>query len=237
MVRQPDSSRPERSDRSVGVKLPRGSGGATGRARASVWTAREVRTFLEHVQRDRLAALYRLAATTGMRRGELLGLTWRALDLEGGRLAVEQAVVPTRGGLTFAEPKTDRGKRRIALDEDTIASLRHHRATQLIEQALMADGYADHDLVFCNEDGTPFNPKRLTESFRAHVTAAGLPRIRLHDLRHTHATLALVGGVPVHVVSARLGHSSPAITMNVYAHLLPTSDESAAERVAELIDG
>ncbi len=137
----------------------------------------------------------------------------------------------------MAEPKTDRGKRRIALDEETVASLHEHRETQLLERALMADAYADHDLIFCNEDGTLYNPQRLTESFKARVTTAELPKIRLHDLRHTHATLALVGGVPVHVVSARLGHSSPAITLNIYSHLLPTSDESAAERVAELIAG
>jgi integrase len=107
----------------------------------------------------------------------------------------------------------------------------------MLERALMGGAYNEHDLCFAREDGAPIHPALLTQAFAKHVASAGLPTIRLHDLRHTHATLALVSGVPVHVVSARLGHSSPSITLNVYSHLLPTSDESAAERVAELVRG
>lgn len=99
--------------------------------------------------------------------------------------------MPTRGGLTFGEPKTKRGWRTIALDQETVAALHEHRERQKVERALMGDAYADSDLVFAQDDGSPIHPEKLTREFEAHIAASGLPRIRLHDLRHTHATLAL----------------------------------------------
>jgi integrase len=105
-----------------------------GTARASSWTATEVRRFLEHVQGDRLFALWRVAATTGARRGELAGRTWRALDLDGARLSVDQQLVPTRGGATFGPPKSSRSRRTVALDPGTVTALREHRAAQILER-------------------------------------------------------------------------------------------------------
>jgi integrase len=202
-----------------------------GRSRAEAWTARELRRFLDHVAGDRLAALWRLAATTGMRRGELAGLTWRALDLDGARLAVDQQLVPTRGGCTFGPPKSARSRRTVALDPQTVDMLRTHRETQLLERDFAGPAYTDRDLVFADALGGSTHPQRLTEWFSKHRKAAGVTTGSLHTLRHTAATLALTSGVPVHIVAARLG-DSPTEILKTYAHLLPQSDELAAERIA-----
>ena len=207
-----------------------GDSPALPRPRASAWTAAELRRFLEHVRTDRLYPLWRLAATTGMRRGELLGITWRALDLDAARLSVEQQLVPTGGGVTFA-PKSARSRRTIALDPETVDALREHRETQLLERDFAADAYGDRDLVFCDQLGGPIRPQALSAMFTAHRKAAGIATGTLHTLRHTSATLALTAGVPVHIVAARLG-DDPKTVLSTYAHLLPQSDELAAERVA-----
>jgi integrase len=197
----------------------------------TVWTAGELRRFLEHVQGDRLYALWRLAGTTGMRRGELAAPTWRSLDLDGARLSVERQLVPTRGGASFGPPKSARSRRTVALDEATVDALREHRETQLLERALAGDAYQEQDLVFCDELGGPIHPQRLTQWFGQHRKVVGIPTGTLHTLRHTAATLALTAGVPVHIVAARLG-DDPKTILGTYAHLLPQSDELAAERVA-----
>jgi integrase len=197
----------------------------------SAWTAPELGRFLEHVNEERLYALWRLAATSGMRRGELLGTTWRALDLDGGRLSVEQQLVPTRGGATLGPVKRARSRRTIALDAETVDALREHRDAQLLERDFAADAYQDADLVFCDELGGSIHPQRLTERFAKRRKAAGIPTGTLHVLRHTAATLALTAGVPVHIVAARLG-DDPKTVLGTYAHLLPSADEIAAQRVA-----
>jgi integrase len=207
---------------------------ARARTRVQAWTAKELGRFLDHVREDRLFPLWRLAATTGMRRGELAGLTWRGLDLDGARLAVEQQLVPTRGGVTFGPPKSSRSRRTIALDAETVRVLRAHRETQTLERDFAGDAYVDSDLVFANALGGPIHPQHLTKQFAKLRKAAGLPTGTLHVLRHTAATLALTEGVPVHIVAARLG-DDPNTVLATYAHLLPRSDEQAAERVAALL--
>ncbi|MGZ4179903.1 MAG: site-specific integrase [Solirubrobacteraceae bacterium] len=204
------------------------------RSRAQSWSARELRTFLERVADDRLYPLWRLAATTGMRRGELLGLPWRCLDLESGRLRVEQQLLPTKGGVTFGPPKSRRSERTIALDLDTVEALKRHRAVQTLERDMAGPAYEDHDLVFGDELGRPYYPTRLGEWFVKARKAAGIPTGSLHILRHTAATLSLTNGVPLHVVAGRLG-DDPKTILSTYAHLLPLSDEMAAQTVAALI--
>lgn len=206
------------------------------KSNAAAWTARELRTFLEHVQDDRLYALWRLAATTGMRRGELLGVTWRALDLDGARLQIDQQLIPVPGGCTFGPPKSKRSERTIALDPATVDALRAHRDVQLLERDLAGPAYKDGDLVFCNELGGPIYPKVLTARFAAARKAAGIPTGTLHILRHTAATLALTADppVPLHIVAARLG-DDPTTLLGTYAHLLPRSDAVAAEAVAAVL--
>jgi integrase len=148
---------------------------ATTRTRVKAWTATELGRFLEHVHGDRLFSLWRLAATTGMRRGELAALTWRCLDLDGARLSVEQQLVPTRGGCTFGPPKSGRSRRTIALDAETVDALRRHRDAQLLERDFAGDAYRDGDFVFANELGGAIHPQRLTEWFAQHRKAAGFP--------------------------------------------------------------
>ncbi len=203
-------------------------------SRTTAWTPGELSRFLRHVGTDRWFAIWRLAATTGMRRGELLGLTWFALDLEGASLRVDQQLVPTRGGVTFGAPKSKRSRRTIALDADTVRVIRDQREAQMLERQLAGDVYADHDLVFANELGMPIHPQRLTERFLELRKAAGIPTGTLHILRHTAATVALTNGIPLHVVAARLG-DRPETILRAYAHLLPHSDAEAAAAMAALI--
>ena len=128
---------------------------------------------------------------TGMRRGELPGLTWRALELHRARLQVTQQLIPTTGGCTFGPPKCKRGERTVALDAVTIEVLEHHRAVQLLERDLASPAYEDGDLVFCDEIGRPIRPQKLTDAFRRLRKAAGIPTGSLRILRHTAVTLAL----------------------------------------------
>ena len=126
--------------------------------RPKVWTASELTRFLEQVRGDRLFALWRLAATTGMRRGELAGVTWRALDLDGGRLEVSQQIVRGRGGVGFGPLKSAHSRRTVALDSETVEAFRAHREVQLTERDFAGDSYADQDLVFADELGGPLVP-------------------------------------------------------------------------------
>jgi integrase len=151
-----------------------------------------------------------------------------------GIRAVLRQLVPTRGGVSFGPPKSKRSRRTIALDAETVAALREHREAQLLERAFADDAYTDSDLVFCDELGGTIYPQRLGETFLRQRKAAGLTTGTLHIQRHTHATLALTNGVPVHVVAARIG-DRPETVLRVYAHLLPQSDVQAAEQVAGLL--
>jgi integrase len=201
------------------------------------WTALELRTFFEHVSTDRFYAAFVLAGTTGMRRGEVLGLRWRDLDLDAGRAAIRQTLLSVGYAVLFSTPKTAKGRRSIALDAVTVASLREHRRRQLEERLAFGRGYGDQDLVFVREDGSPVHPDYFSERFERAEKDAGLPRIRLHDLRHTHATLALQAGVHAKVVSERLGHATVGITLDTYSHAIPAMEEEAAARVAAIVFG
>ena len=200
-----------------------------------IWNADEVRAFLDSTETDRLQAAWVLAATTGMRRGEILGLRWDDIDLEARRLAVRRALVTSDYELSFSPPKTARGRRVVALDPETVRVMRKHRVSQAEERLAMGDAYRDQDLVFCQEDGSPVHPDRFTKIFKNLVSATGLPSIRLHDVRHSYATLALEAGVHPKVVSERLGHASIGITLDTYSHVLPSLQEEAAETVAAVI--
>jgi len=136
-----------------------------------------------------------------------------------------------------SEPKTAKGRRSIALEAVTVAELRAHRKRQLEERLEWGGAYSDEDLVFAREDGSPINPETLTLGFIRLAKAAGLPRIRLHDLRHSYATAALGAGVPVKVVSDRLGHANVGITSDLYMHVPDEMDRAAAERIADVILG
>jgi integrase len=204
---------------------------AATRTRAQAWTAGELRRFLQHVEQDRLRALWRLMATTGMRRGETLGLTWRHVNLDASRVNVEQQLLASGA---FGPPKSSRSRRTVALDVVSVAALREHHGTQLLERDFAGDAYADRDLVFADELGAPIRPERVSRTFVERRKRAGIPTGTLHVLRHTAATIMLTEGVPVHVAAARLGDRAETI-LQTYAHLLPRSDEQAAQVLAEAI--
>jgi integrase len=204
-------------------------------AELQVWTPGQLRAFLLHVRQDRHYAAWLLAATTGMRRGELLGLRWIDVDLAAGRVAVRQPRVVVDHAVYTSEPKTARSRRSIALDPVTVAALREHQARQATERVVVGPSYQDSGLVFTHPDGSPIHPQLFSDWFKQHVRRAGLPKIRLHDVRHSYASAALAAGIAAKVVSERLGHATIAITMDTYSHVLPGLDERAAATVAQLI--
>jgi integrase len=202
----------------------------------TTWTAEELRAFLDSVRDDRLATLWRLYASTGLRRGEALGLRWTDVDLDGATLAVTNARVVIERKVFDSPPKSGRG-RAVALDASTAAALRVHRARQLEERLAWGPAYRDEgDFVFRREDGSPLHPDYVSSAFRDAVAALDVRRIRLHDLRHTWASLALRAGVNPKVVSERLGHATVSFTLDVYSHVLPGLQEDAAAKVAALIE-
>ncbi len=210
---------------------------AAKRPEIKVWTPEELRAFLTLAADNRHNAAWFLASHTGMRRGEVLGLRWGDVDLEARRLSVRQAVILVAYKLTISDVKTDTGRRSIDLDERTIAMLRTWRKRQLEERMLVGPGYQDNDLVFARPDGTPINPDAFSQSFDRLVACSPLPRIRLHDLRHAHASILLKAGVPVKVVSERLGHANPAFTITVYQHIIPGMQADAATVFSDLVAG
>ena len=199
------------------------------------WSAAQVRAFLEATKDDRLYPLWRLFCLTGMRRGEVLGVRWDDLDLEAGRLSVRRSLIPLGEEVIVSEPKTARGRRSIALDADTVEVLKLQAARQLVEQQESGDAWIDSGYLCTKEDGQPYHPEVVSRRFRQAVKRAMLPMIRPHDLRHTHATLALQAGIHPKVVSERLGHASISITLDTYSHAIPALQEEAAGRIAELI--
>ncbi len=177
-----------------------------------------------------------MAVTTGLRRGELVGLRWRDVDFTAGRIAVVQQRAKGGGGVSAGPTKTKRGRRLVSLDDITLSALEQHREAQDKEKELLGAGYQDEGLVFCRADGKALHPDRVTKLLREHVRAAGLPWIKVQGLRHTHATILLQAGVHPKVVQERLGHSSIAITLDTYSHAIPAMQEDAATRGAGIID-
>ena len=201
------------------------------------WDAATLRTFLSESagSGDRLHPLWVLLATTGMRRGEALGLRWSDLDLDAGRLRVVQTIIQVRSKVMTGEPKTARGRRPIALDAGTVAVLREHRKRSLEQRLLVGPDFVDEGLVFHHPDGSCLRPDAVSATFVRRVTRAGLPPLTLKGLRHTWATLALERGVHPRVVQERLGHSTIAITLGIYSHVAPTLHDEAAELIGGLL--
>ncbi len=198
----------------------------------------EARTFLDIAREagDRFEALYVLAITTGLRRGELLGLRWDDADLDRGTLRVGRALVREGGRHVLGETKTRRGRRRVNLTSRTVAALKAHRKSQLEKRVRLAGLYEDHGLIFTSENGTPLNPGNLVKrSFKPLLKRAGLPEIRFHDLRHTCATLLLGRGVHPKIVQELLGHATIAMTLDTYSHYLPSMGDQASGAMGDAL--
>ena len=197
-----------------------------------MWTTDELRQFLGACFAEPLYAAFVLAATTGMRRGEVAAIRWKDIDLERALLRVEESVIAVYGELVFSPPKTKKGTRQVALDLGTVAVMRAHRARQSERRLALGPAWVETGRVFTREDGTHLHPDVLSKRFEAWIRRAGLPRISFHGLRHTWATMALEKGIHTKVVSERLGHANIAVTLDIYSKVRPALDIEAAERVA-----
>ena len=200
-----------------------------------VWTAGQTAAFLAGVRGHRLYALFHLVALRGLRRGEAAGLRWSDLDLDAGTLTVTGQLQQLGGRLIAGPPKSDAGRRVIALDKTTIGALRGHRARQQAERAAAGSRWADTGYVFTTATGKPVGPDRLTRLYRRLVTESGLPPVTLHGLRHGAATLALAAGTDLKVVQDQLGHSSITLTADTYTSVLPETARAAADSTAALL--
>lgn len=199
------------------------------RPSVGVWTAAQTAEFLRQVRGHRLYALFHLVALRGLRRGEAAGLRWSDLDLDAGTLAVSGQLQQPGGRMATALPKSDAGRRVIALDKTTIAALREHKARQEAERDTAAGKWTETGYVFTALSGKPVGPDRLTRLFRKLITDSGLPPVTLHGLRHGAATLALVAGADLKVVQDQLGHSTIALTADTYTSVFPETASATAE--------
>jgi integrase len=196
------------------------------------WNAQQLQAFLTTARTYRLFPAFWLAANTGMRRSELLGLRWADIDLASSQISISRALISVGYVLHDSPGKTRSARRPIDLDEVTVAVLRTWHAVREGEAGtpVEPDGH-----VFASPTGRPIHPDAFSKTFERIVATAGVPRLRLHDLRHTHASLLLKERVPIKVVSERLGHATPGFTMATYQHVLPGMQADAARVFAGLI--
>ncbi|HET8548063.1 MAG TPA: site-specific integrase, partial [Bryobacteraceae bacterium] len=215
------------------VELPKQS-----RNEIHVLSAEQTRTFLEAAGTDRLGSLFALAATSGLRPSEYLALKWTDFDEVGCTVRIVRTLEWLHGGgWQFADVKRPKSRRTVKLHSAVVAALVQHRVKQSELRAAAGERWAEHDLIFTNRTGGPLDERNLAQQdFVRILKAAGLPTtFRLYDLRHTAATLALAAGVPPKIVSEMLGHASAAFTRDVYSHVLPHMQDSAVEKVEDLL--
>jgi integrase len=216
----------------AGLQLPRIT-----REEIHLLSPEEARRLLEAASGDRLETLYILAIATGLRQGELLALKWEDVDLERGVLCVRRTLTRVGGKVSIEEPKTKKSRRSVNLTTAAVEALQVHLSHQLEEMERMGSLYRPGGLVFANESGGIINPSNLrNRSFARLLKRAGLSRgTRFHDLRHTCATLLLSRNVNPKIVSEMLGHSTIAVTLDIYSHVLPTMQESAVRAMEDAL--
>lgn len=198
------------------------------------WTQEEVNRFLEEAKKEWLYPLFFVAVATGLRRGELLGLKWGDIDLNQGTLSIRRTVQRTDDGLIVREQtKTDNSRRTVSISPATVDLLNRHRSKQAEQLKILGK---KSDFVFTNTLGNILEPRKVNQVFDRIIRRAGLPKIRFHDLRHTHATLLLQQGVHPKIVSERLGHANISITMDIYSHVIPSMQRKAAKMFDQILD-
>jgi integrase len=207
------------------------------KAAAPEWrilTPEQARTLLSETAANRLSALYTLSLTLGLRQGEALALRWRDIDLEAQTLTVQHQLQRVEGQLRLVEPKSKRSMRTIALPDVAVRGLREHHTRQLEERLRAGLAWQEADLVFCTSIGTPIIARNLLRSFKRHLEEAGLPDVRWHDLRHTAASVLAAQGVHQRTVMEILGHSTTAMTMEIYTHVLPEWQRDAVAKMDDV---
>ena len=197
------------------------------------WSRERASLLLRHVNGERLAAMWQLLLTAGMRRGEVAALRWQDVDFDRASLSSRQTGNIVGGIRTVGTPEGRKDasvkSRRLSLDAGTVEALRRHRTQQLQERMACGEAWQDYGLVFVREDGSPLDPSTIGQHLTVRVKQAGLPHVRVHDLRHTDATLALEAGIHSEVVSERLGHANIAIVLNLYSHVSEGMDRDVAD--------
>ena len=201
-------------------------------AEVEILSAEQIAEVLARLDGHSLHAIVAFALSTGMRRGELCGLAWGALDLDDGVVRVERSLEETAAGLRFKLPKTRHGHRSVSLPAQAVDILRAYRRQQLEQRLVLGLGkLGPDDLVFPRPDGSPYPPDKLSRDWGNVVRDEKLPRVMFHALRHSHASALIAAGVDIVTVSRRLGHGSPAITLTVYAHAFNKTDAAAAQAI------
>ena len=202
-----------------------------------IWDETEVTIFLTSARSSLYYPLFHLALYSGARRGELLALRWQDVDLIAGQLSISRSLSQSKDkSFYFKQPKTKTSRRTIALSRSAILVLKQHRESTEHQRSRLGQIINDSDLIFSQTlDNRPLRPATVSKAWESEIKKAGVKVIRFHDARHTHASLLLKAGVPLKVVSERLGHSSIAITADIYSHILPGMQEAAAQRFDELI--
>lgn len=216
----------------VPVDLPRAS-----RPQFRVLEPRQAQELLRVAADHRLGPLFSVALAVGLRLGESLGLAWGDVDLSARTLRVRRALQRFDGKLRFVEPKSESSNRRVALPESAVDVLRRHRVRQKTERLLAGERWRETGLVFTTTIGTPLDDRNVRKAFRELLDAAELPPMRIHDLRHTCASLLLAQGVHPRVVMETLGHSQISLTLDTYSHVMPTLERDAADRMDAVLTG
>jgi integrase len=208
---------------------------AVERKDAGYLSAQQAEALLEAIRGDHLEALYRVMLATGLRRGEALALHWRDVDLDAAVVRVRWTLSRTSAGLELGEPKTEESRRTVPLPVPAVETLRAHRKRQAAEQLAAGSLWQASGLVFTSEIGTPLEPRNVLRRFEALAERASLRGVHLHTLRHSAASFLLAAGTHTKVVQEHLGHSSYAITADIYSHVAPVQQREAADKLGQAI--
>jgi integrase len=196
----------------------------------NVWTIEQVNTFLKFTKHSRYHPIFFLAAYTGMRKGEILGLSWDDINFDERTISVNKTLYRVKSENYLQEPKTPSSIRRIYMDDDIIRVLKKQKVKQNLERLKFGGAYKEHNMVFAQETGEMVNPNAVNGLYGRFIKQAGLPHIRFHDLRHTHATILLQMGINPKVVAERLGHASVRTTLDVYSHVTSTMKKDLSKQ-------
>lgn len=203
--------------------------------KARILTMEEIKKLLEALKETELEVPINVALALGLRRGELLGLKWEDINFEEGTVEIKRNLVRAGTKLVLKEPKSETSIRTLKLSKNLLTMLKNHRKRQLELKLLLGNEYKDNGFVFCKPNGEPINPSTFSHQFDDFLKKNNLPDIRLHDLRHTNATLMLKSNIPAKVASSRLGHSTVSITLDLYSHVLTDMEEEAAAKIDEIL--